>query len=64
MESLAEANLEEDDCFRPFFAVLEKQGQCEFYIRPAADSTPHLFAAPTADSRAQVPAVFYTLVLR
>jgi hypothetical protein len=50
-----------EDFLRPFVAVLEKQGQCEFCIRPAPDGTPHLFAAPTADSRAQVPAFFDAL---
>ena len=46
--------VETADPLRPFVAVLEKQGLCEFHIRPAADGTPYLYASPTAESRAQV----------
>jgi hypothetical protein len=44
----------EDYQFQSFVAVVEKQGQCEFQLMPAADGTPHLIATPTADSRASV----------
>jgi hypothetical protein len=37
-----------------FVAVVEKQGQCEFQLMPAADGTPLLIATPTTDSRASV----------
>ena len=43
-----------EDPLQPFVAVLEKQGPCEFQIRPAVDGTPHLYASPTAESRALV----------
>ena len=42
------------DPLRPFVAVVEKQGPCEFHIRTAADGAPHLYASPTAESRALV----------
>ena len=45
---------DEDGELQPFVAVVEKQGACEFQIRPAVDGTPHLYALPTAGSRALV----------
>jgi hypothetical protein len=48
-------NVENDEDFsRPFAAVIEKQGPCDFQIRPAFDGTPHLYAMPAAESRATV----------
>jgi hypothetical protein len=44
----------DEDPLLPFVAVVEKQGACEFQIRPAVDGTPHLYALPTAESRALV----------
>jgi hypothetical protein len=45
---------DEDAESQTFVAVVEKQGACEFQIRPAVDGTPHLYASPTAESRASV----------
>ena len=45
---------DQEDFSRPFAAVIEKQGQCDFQIRPAFDGTPHLYAMPAAESRATV----------
>ena len=45
---------DQEDFSRPFAAVIEKQGQCDFQIRPASDGTPHLYAVPAAESRATV----------
>jgi hypothetical protein len=46
--------VDEEDLLLPFAAVIEKQGQCDFQIRPASDGTPHLYAMPAAESRATV----------
>ena len=46
--------IDEEDFSRPFAAVIEKQGQCDFQIRPASDGTPHLYTVPAAESRATV----------
>jgi hypothetical protein len=53
-ESIEQRSIEDEDPLQPFVAVLEKQGPCEFQIRPAVDGTPHLYASPTAESRALV----------
>ena len=45
---------DQEDFSRPFAAVIEKQGQCDFQIRPASDGTPHLYTVPAAESRATV----------
>lgn len=45
---------EDKDLTRPFLAVLEKQGACEFQIKPAADGAPYLYGMPMADSSSQV----------
>ena len=47
---------EDEDLTRPFLAVLEKQGACEFQIKPAADGAPYLYGMPIgmADSSSQV----------
>ena len=47
---------EDEDLTRPFFAVVEKQGACEFQIKPAADGAPSLYGMPIgmADSSSQV----------
>jgi hypothetical protein len=49
-----DAAAEDEDPLLPFVAVVEKQGECECQIRPAVDGTPHLYASPTAESRASV----------
>ncbi len=46
--------VDEEDLLMPFAAVIEKQGPCDFQIRPTSDGTPHLYAMPAAESRATV----------
>ena len=59
-QTLSSENVEDEDedagadPLRPFVAVVEKQRPCEFRIRTAADGAPHLYASPTAESRALV----------
>jgi len=45
---------EDEDLLRSFVAVVEKQGACEFHIKPAADGAPYLYAVPMVDSSAMV----------
>ena len=45
---------EDPDLMRPFLAVVERQGLCQFQVKYSADGTPFLCATPTAENAAQV----------
>ncbi len=45
---------EEADLMRPFLAVVERQGLCEFQVKHSPDGTPFLCAIPSAEIAAQV----------
>lgn len=51
---------EEADFMRPFLAVVERQGLCQFQVKNSPDGTPFLCAIPSAEISAQVDAIIRT----
>jgi hypothetical protein len=59
--SLAHVDEEEEaDFMRPFLAVVERQGLCQFQVKNSPDGTPFLCAIPSAEISAQVDAIIRT----